>query len=63
MELSGSFGALMVPSIGIGFFSAYALSYILKKSYNPSEFWNITFGFPVVLLVIQLILILKVHKN
>lgn len=53
----------MVPSIGIGFFSAYALSYILKKSNNPSEFWHITFGFPVVLLVIQLILILKVHKN
>jgi MFS family permease len=33
LELSGSFGGLMAPSIGLGFFSAYLLSYVLNHYY------------------------------
>ena len=53
----------MAPSIGLGFFSAYLLSYVLNHYYSAKDFWIISFGFPMVLILIQLALLLKLYKN
>lgn len=63
LELTGSFGALMAPSIGIGFFFAYLLSYVLKHYYKPKDFWYITFGLPIFIIAAQLFLLMKIFRN
>lgn len=53
----------MIPSIGCGFFSSYLLSYILRYFFEPEYFWAIVFGFPILIIDLQLFLVYKFYNN
>jgi MFS family permease len=62
VEISGTFGALNQTFIAFGVFFAFAFQLILVQINSELEHWRIIYGFTLITIVIQTLLLLFIYK-
>ena len=64
VELSGEMGGLFNISVAFGFFFPFFLKEIFTQAkVAPENYWIYMFGFPLLIVAIQQLLLTTVHKN